>query len=216
DAKYDSLAFAGVSARSLRVSDAASEPGDDRIPDFLGLVADDPDGFRFVQPFDDQIDDFEGDKIGDHGHHRIIPAEHKSGAAQDEHVEEHDDLADGKGQLAVAHDGHDFGAVHRPAETDDHADADAQQNAAENGGQKRLVRHGRHIVKEEGASRQPRDSKQGAQGKCFVAGFVAQNQEGKIQKEQIITQRNPCQVFQHDGYAGDAAVDDPVRHEKNV
>lgn len=121
DDENNLFAVARIGPFSFEIRHAAAETLGQRIANLFVFIADDPYRFRLVDAFVGDINHFKGDEIRDKRVHGVVPAEHEPCARQNEHVDEHDDFADGKRRFLVDKDRHDFAAVRRSPCTDDQA-----------------------------------------------------------------------------------------------
>ena len=87
---------------------------------------------HFIEAVGNDIDHLIGDEVCHQGIHSAVPGKDKARTPQDEEVEKHDRLADGKGRTAVGDDGQDFRPVQGAAPADDETDAEANDDAAVN------------------------------------------------------------------------------------
>ena len=117
------------------------------VRDLVVLACDDEHALHFVEAVGDDVDHLIGDEVCHQGIHGAVPGEDEARTSQDEEVEEHDRLADGKGRAPVGDDGQDFRPVQGTAPADDEAHAETDDDAAVNGRQEG-VRRDRFVVDE--------------------------------------------------------------------
>ena len=189
---------------------------DNGIRYFVIVRGHDEDAFGRIKTGGDGINHAGADEIGNEGIHGAVPAEHKSGSTQDEEIEEHNDFPYGKRGPVIHPDGHDFRTVRGAAALNDNAYADADDDAAENGGQER-VRSGRfQLFKPGGAEGKDHD---GIGGRCRQPGSqspVSQVKERKVQNHNEQGKGYARQSLHQKGNTGNAAVDDVVGDKKQV
>ena len=207
--------LARVAAFAVEEGDAASQSLGEGNIDFVRFVRDDHDGVGFVKPLHDDVDHLGDDEVGDERVHRLVPAEEQAGARQDEEVDEHDDLTDGEYGFLVEDDGDDLRAVERAARTNDESDAEADDDAAEDGGEEEILRDGRERREVGRPKREQEDGSHGDDGEGFADLLVADVEEREIEEDEKDAQRLLCDGMSHDGEADDTAVDDVVRDEED-
>ena len=207
--------FARVAACAVEEGDAASQSLGESDIDLVRFVRDDHDGVGFVESLDDDIDHLGDDEVGDERVHRLVPAEEQAGARQDEEVDEHDDFADGEYGFLVEDDGDDLRAVERAARTNDESDTEADDDAAEDGGEEEILRDGREWREVGRPKGEQEDGGHGGDGKGFADLLVADVEEREVEEDEKDAQRLLCDGMRHDGEADDAAVDDVVRDEED-
>jgi len=88
-------------------------------------------------------------------------------------------------------------------------------NPAENRGQYFRDRERRDRLEQERAKRHDRDGVEGREGERLADLLVPEEQEREVEEEQIEPEADTRQFVQNDGNAGNAAVDDVVRNQKN-
>ena len=208
--------LARVTAFAVEESDTASQSLGEGDIDFVRFVRDDHDGVGFVESLDDDVDHLGDDKVGDERVHRLVPAKEEAGARQDEEVDEHDDFADGEYGFLVEDDRDDFRAVERAARANDESDAEADDDAAEDGGEEEILCDGRERYKVGRPKREQEDGGHGGDGECFADLLVTDVEEREVEKNEEDAQRLFCDGMSHDGEADDAAVDDVVRNEEEL
>ena len=207
--------FARVAACAVEEGDAASQSLGESDIDLVWFVRDDHDGVGFVESLDDDVDHLGDDKVGDERVHRLVPAKEEAGARQDEEVDEHDDFADGEYGFLVEDDGDDLCAVERAARANDESDAKADDDAAEDGGEKEILRDSREWREVGRPKREQEDGSHGGDGEGFADLLVADVEEREVEEDEKDAQRLFCDGMSHDGEADDAAVDDVVRDEED-
>ena len=129
------------------------------VRDLVVLACDDEHALHFVEAVGDDVDHLIGDEVCHQGIHGAVPGEDEARTAQDEEVEEHDRLADGKGRAPVGDDGQDFRPVQGAAPADDEAHAETDDDAAVNGRQEG-VRRDRFVMDEIAPPGQAEDGKE--------------------------------------------------------
>ncbi|KAF9118106.1 hypothetical protein BGX30_004832 [Mortierella sp. GBA39] len=208
------LAVPGVGSFPFQIRDAASQALGEGIADVLVFLTDDPYGFGLVDPFVGDINHFKGDKVGDQRIHRVIPTEYEARARQDKEVDEHDDLPDRERRLFVDENRDDFAAVRGTPCPDDQADARTEDHPSEDSCQQRIERNGFNGFQQRGANRHHQDGCQRGEGKRLADLLVTQKQERNIENRKKNTERQMKKVGQHNGNAGNPAVNDVIVYEE--
>ena len=133
DAVEDHHLFPLVSAFAVDEGHGAAHIPGQAVGHFVVLARNDEHPLHFIEAVGDDVDHLIGDEVCHQGIHGAVPGKDKARTAQDEEVEEHDRLADGKRRAPVGDDGQDFRPVQGTAPADDEADTDTHDHTAENG-----------------------------------------------------------------------------------
>lgn len=185
------------------------------VRDLVVLACDDEHALHFVEAVGDDVDHLIGDEVCHQGIHGAVPGEDEARTAQDEEVEEHDRLADGKGRAPVGDDGQDFRPVQGAAPADDEAHAETNDDAAVNGRQEG-VRRDRFVMDEIAPPGQAEDGKERRYRKKGPYLLIAKDEERDVQDDDEHAETDTRQLRGHEGDADDATVDDMVRDQEDV
>ncbi len=152
------------------------------VRDLVVLACDDEHALHFVEAVGDDVDHLIGDEVCHQGIHGAVPGEDEARTAQDEEVEEHDCLADGKRRAPVGDDGQDFRPVQGTAPADDEAHAETDDDAAVNGRQER-IRRDPFVMDERAPPRQAEDGKERRYGEKGTYLLIAKDKERNVQDD---------------------------------
>ena len=128
------------------------------VSDFVVLARDDEHPFHFVEAVGDDVDHLIGNEVCYQGIHSAVPRKDETRTSQDEEVEKHNRLTDGKRRAPVGDNSQDFRPVQGASPADDEADAEADDDTAVNGRQER-IRRDWFVMDEITPSRQAEDGK---------------------------------------------------------
>lgn len=215
DAVEDHRLFPLVSAFAVDEGHGAAHIPGQAVGHFFVLARDDEHPLHFIEAVGDDVDHLIGDEVCHQGIHGTVPGKDKARTAQDEEVEEHDRLADGKRRAPVGDDGQDFRPVQGTAPADDEAHAEADDDAAVNGRQER-IRRDPFVMDERAPPGQAEDGKERRYGEKGTYLLIAKDKERNVQDDDEHTETDACHLRCHKGNADDAAVDDVVRDQEDV
>ena len=108
------------------------------------------------------------------------------------------------------------GAVERAARADDEADAEAVDDAAENGSEERILRDARQRLEHGRPRREEADGDERRDGEVLANLLVAEIEERQVHHDEEEAERHRRDRARHDGEADDAAVDDVVRNQEEL
>lgn len=185
------------------------------VRDLVVLARDDEHPFHFVEAVGDDVDHLIGNEVCYQGIHSAVPGEDEARTSQDEEVEKHNRLTDGKRRAPVGDNSQDFRPVQGAAPADDEAHAETDDDAAVNGRQEG-VRRDRFVMDEIAPPGQAEDGKERRYRKKGTYLLIAEDEERDVQDDDEHAETDTRQLRGHEGDADDATVDDVVRDQEDV
>ncbi len=152
--------------------------------------------------------------IGEDRIERRLDAEQSHRGEEQRDVEEEDDVADLEQRAPLAdEEGRDLGPVEDRAAAHGQADAGADEEPAEDGGQQQVRRHVREVDRGQ-HHREAANRERAPHGERAAHVLVADNDERRVDDRQPDRERPRRQLRQQHRHAGDAAVDEVARQQE--
>lgn len=169
-----------VAALAFIYGDAATEGHNELFLYFIALAGDDGDAGVFFEAFYYVANGAGGYKVGEHGVEGCGEAELEGGDEEDDDVETENDLGYGEAAALEGVEGEDLDAIYGAAAAHGKANADAEEEAAEDGDEE-LIGSDDGVGDDGEADAEADDACQHFEGKGAIDMKAAGDDEGDIQ-----------------------------------
>lgn len=209
----DVEAFLHIAALAFIDGDAAAEGHNELFLYFIALAGDDGDAGIFFEALNYIANGAGCYKVGEHGVECCGEAELEGGNEEDDDVETENDLGYGEAAALEGVEGEDLDAIYGAAAAHGKANADAEEEAAEDG-DKELIGSDDGVGDDGEADAEADDACQHFEGKGAIDMKAAGNDKGNIEQEDDEGDIEVIELVNEEGYPHDAAIEKVVGYEE--